>query len=152
MRAVMRKVNTLLHESTERDKFVTAFYSVLDFKHRVLIFSNAGHNPPFLIHRDGSWSRLDAGGSVLGIDAGSEFTDEEVTLAAGDRVVLFTDGVTESTDSAGEEFGEDRLRSLAVEHCHLTAEAMHRRVLEGLLAFNSGRFEDDMTLIVLAAE
>jgi sigma-B regulation protein RsbU (phosphoserine phosphatase) len=146
------EISRALRGSLAADRFVTSFYAMLDVPARRLTYTNAGHNPPFLIHRDGSWSRLDAGGSVLGIDAGSEFTDEEVTLAAGDRVVLFTDGVTESTDSAGEEFGEDRLRSLAVEHCHLPAEAMHRRVLEGLLAFNSGRFEDDMTLIVLAAE
>ena len=74
IRAVMRKVNSLIHESTDRDKFVTAFYGVLDFKHRALIFSNGGHNPPILMRKDGSIEYLVEGGVALGVLAGARAT------------------------------------------------------------------------------
>jgi sigma-B regulation protein RsbU (phosphoserine phosphatase) len=146
------EISRALRGSLAADRFVTCFYALLDVPARRLVYTNAGHNPPLLVHADGSWSRLDAGGSVLGIDAGSGFTDAEVTLASGDRLLLFTDGVTESTGPAGKEFGESRLLELALEHRHLPAEAMHRHLLDALLAFNGEHFEDDMTLIVLAVE
>jgi len=63
--AVMRKVNSLLYESTDSDKFVTAFYGVLDLKSRVLTFANAGHNPPMLLRRDGTSEHLHEGGVAL---------------------------------------------------------------------------------------
>lgn len=146
------EISRALRGSLAADRFVTCFYALLDVPARRLTYTNAGHNPPLLVHADGSWSRLDLGGSVLGIDAGSEFTDAEVSLTSGDRLLLFTDGVTESTGPAGEEFGESRLLELAIEHRHLPAEAVHGRVLDALVAFNGGSFEDDMTLIVLAVE
>ena len=67
IRAVMRKANSLLHESTRRDKFVTAFYGVLDWRNSILIFSNAGHNPPLVMHRDGTTEHLLDGGLALGV-------------------------------------------------------------------------------------
>src|SRR5207247_7973130 len=67
IRAVMRKVNQLLHESTERDRFVTAFYGVLDWKHRALMFSNAGHNPPLLRRADGRIEVLAEASVALGV-------------------------------------------------------------------------------------
>ena len=146
------EISRALRGSLATDRFVTCFYALLDVPSRRLTYTNAGHNPPLLVRADGSWSRLDVGGSVLGIDAVSAFTDEEVTLAPGDRLLLFTDGVTESTSPAGEEFSESRLLSLAVEHRALPAKALHQRVLDALLAFNGEHFEDDMTLIVLAVE
>ncbi|MDE3137007.1 MAG: SpoIIE family protein phosphatase [Acidobacteriota bacterium] len=146
------EISRALGGSLAADRFVTCFYALLDVPARRLVYTNAGHNPPLLVHADGSWARLDVGGSVLGIDGISEFADEEVTLASGDRLLLFTDGVTESTSAAGEEFGEERLRTLAVEHRALPAKALHERVLDALLAFNGENFADDMTLIVLAAE
>lgn len=146
------EVSRALQGSLAADRFVTCFYGLLDVPARRLTYTNAGHNAPILVRFDGSWCRLDAGGSVLGIDAGSGFSDAEVALASGDRLLLFTDGVTESTCPTGEEFGENRLLALALEHRRLSAEDMHRRVLDALMAFNGGHFEDDMTLIVLAAK
>src|SRR5439155_20893808 len=64
IRAVMRKVNSLVYESTDRHKFVTAFYGVLDFRNRVLTFSNAGHNPPILMRADGTVVNLVDGGGA----------------------------------------------------------------------------------------
>ena len=80
LRAVMRKTNSLLHESTERDKFVTAFYGVLDWKNGVLIFSNAGQNPPILLHLDGTHERLEEGGVALGVLPDSRYEERPVAL------------------------------------------------------------------------
>jgi sigma-B regulation protein RsbU (phosphoserine phosphatase) len=146
------EISRALRGSLAADRFVTCFYGLLDVSARRLVYTNAGHNPPLLVHADGSWSRLDIGGSVLGIDGVSEFAGEEVALVSGDRLLLFTDGVTESTNAATEEFGEDRLLALAREHRSLPAAALHRRILESLMDFNQGQFADDMTLIVLVAE
>jgi GAF domain-containing protein len=96
IRAVMRKVNTLLHESIERDKFVTAFYGVLDHKNRVLIFSNAGHNPPILARADGSIELLLEGGVALGVLPDAIYEERPIALQPGDVLLLYTDGVTEA--------------------------------------------------------
>jgi sigma-B regulation protein RsbU (phosphoserine phosphatase) len=90
IRAVMRKVNSLLYESTARDKFVTAFYGVLDYRNRVLIFSNAGHNPPILMREGGRIDYLTDGGVALGVlpDAQYEERPASSTDANASRSVL----------------------------------------------------------------
>jgi sigma-B regulation protein RsbU (phosphoserine phosphatase) len=144
------EISRALQGSLAEDRFVTCFYALLDVSSRRLVYTNAGHNPPLLIRADGSWARLDEGGSVLGIASAAEFAEREVALASGDRLLLYTDGVTECTGTAGEEFGESRLLALALENRRLSAPAMHQRLLDSLVEFNQGTFEDDMTMIVLA--
>jgi hypothetical protein len=92
IRAVMRKVNTLLHESTDRDKFVTAFYGVLDYKNRVLIFSNAGHNPPILARAQGPIELLVEGGVALGVLPDAVYEERPIALHPGDVLLLYTTG------------------------------------------------------------
>jgi phosphoserine phosphatase RsbU/P len=140
-----------LRNSLADDRFVSFFYALLDVSSRRLIYTNAGHNPALLVRADGSWQRLAEGGAVLGIATEDRFTEEESQLVPGDRLLLFTDGVTETWNGV-EEFGETRLVALACEHRNLPAAELHQLVLDKLVEFNGNRFEDDMTLIVLAAE
>ena len=151
-REVCAEISRALVGSLGDDRFVTCFYALVDVAGRRLTYTNAGHNPPVLVHADGTWVRLDAGGSVLGIAELPFYTDQEIALASGDRLLVFTDGVTESVNSNGEEFGENRLAALAVEDRALGAPALHQRILDALLAYNGDCFHDDMTLIVLAVE
>jgi sigma-B regulation protein RsbU (phosphoserine phosphatase) len=151
-RGFCAEISRALQGSLAEDRFVTCFYALLDVSSRRLVYTNAGHNPPLLIRADGSWARLAEGGSVLGIAPAAEFAEREVALASGDRLLLYTDGVTECTGAAGEEFGEARLLSLALENRRLSAPAMHQRLLDSLVEFNQGTFEDDMTMIVLATK
>jgi len=88
IRAVMRKVNQLLHESTERDRFVTAFYGVLDWRNSMLIFSNAGHNPPMLLRADGTGEELSEGGVALGVLEDTHYEERPVALHPGDVLVM----------------------------------------------------------------
>src|SRR5262252_8276195 len=105
----MTKVNYLLWESIERNQFVTAFYGILDATNRTLVYSNAGHNPPLLIDADNNARFEERGGLPLGMFRDSRYYEYYVTLNRGQTLLLYTDGVTEATNSAAEEYGRERL-------------------------------------------
>src|SRR5262249_43703953 len=112
IRAVMRKGNSLLHESLERHRFATAFYRVLDITNPVLLSASRGHRPALLRRADGAVESLTEGGVALGVLADSVYADCPVHLDPGDVIVMFTDGVTEAESPTGEQFGQ-----LRVEEC-----------------------------------
>jgi sigma-B regulation protein RsbU (phosphoserine phosphatase) len=148
----MSKVNYLLWESIERNQFVTSFYGILDAANRTLAYSNAGHNPPFLMAADGTAHFEERGGVPLGMFRDTRYYEYYMTLEPGQVLVLYTDGVTEAMNQARDEYGRDRLVE-AVRQCrHLGAREMidfiHRDVLnwtEGLGA------TDDVTFFIIKA-
>ncbi|HEY7057801.1 MAG TPA: PP2C family protein-serine/threonine phosphatase, partial [Vicinamibacterales bacterium] len=111
---------------------------------------NAGHNPPLLIRSDGSAERLAPGGTVLGVFTESAYEPGEFAIARGDRLIFYTDGITESRNAAGDEYGEDRLADAAGRLRALPAQEMLSALLEDITAFNGGTYEDDATLIIAA--
>ncbi|HXJ91927.1 MAG TPA: SpoIIE family protein phosphatase [Terriglobia bacterium] len=143
------RVNKLMRGNLGHDKFVTFFYGLLDGT--TLTYCNAGHNAPILIHSGGSVERLHQGGLVLGLAAEAEYDEGQVELEPGDRLLLFTDGLTEANSPAGEEFGEDRLIEIAVQNRTLGAKGLEEKVLGAAAAF-SPKFDDDVTLVVVAAK
>ena len=144
------KVNRIICGNVPLGKFITAFYGLLDGSCNRLVFTNAGHNAPILARRDGSWLRLGEGGPPLGLFPDWTYERGAVQFSAGDRLVLFTDGVTEVCDAAGEEFGEERLLAVLLENRHLNAGELQERILAEVAKFSGGRFQDDATLVVLA--
>jgi sigma-B regulation protein RsbU (phosphoserine phosphatase) len=144
------RVNRIICDNVSPDKFITAFYGLLDGPGNRLAFTNAGHNAPILARRDGSWLRLGEGGVPLGLFPDWNYGRGEVQLADGDRLVLFTDGVTEASSAAGEEFGEERLLTVLLENRHLSAGKLQEKILAEVAKFSGGRFEDDATLVVVA--
>ncbi len=102
---ICTRLNSLVCRNIASDRFITFFYAQLDGAAGRLQYANAGHNVPIVLHSDGSCDRLEAGGGVLGIFQMQAFTMGTQDLASGDRVVLFTDGVTEARSPDGEEFG-----------------------------------------------
>jgi sigma-B regulation protein RsbU (phosphoserine phosphatase) len=146
------KVNRIICGNVPPGKFITAFYGLLDGSCNRLVYTNAGHNAPILTHRDGSWQRLGEGGAPLGLFPDWSYGRGEVQFAAGDRLVLFTDGVTEVSSAAGEEFGEERLVTVLLENRHLSARELQERILAEVAKFSGGRFEDDATLVVVAVK
>ena len=146
------RLNSLVYKNTASDRFITFFYAQLDGPTGRLAYVNAGHNVPFLVRSDGSYDRLRDGGAVLGVFASRNYEMGFLQLSAGDRVILFTDGVTEACDAAGEEFGEVRLLRLLKDHRTLSADDLQAKILAAVAEFSGGRWQDDATLLVLAVD
>lgn len=150
MRAVMRKVNSLLHESTERDKFVTLFFGMLDWKNRVLSFSNAGHNPPLLLRGDGRVQYLLEGGVALGVLPDARYEERPLALQPGDVLLLYTDGVSEAESPTGEQFGTRRLEQCLKRIAGGTANEILKGVVDEVTAYAGEHgVSDDLTLVVV---
>ena len=110
---VLSSVNSLLEEDNESLMFVTVLYAVFDPATGVFSYANGGHNPPLLVHADGSSEFLPTtDGVALGVMPDYDFEESRVTLAPGEMVVLYTDGVTEAIDDDSEEFGPERLQEV----------------------------------------
>jgi sigma-B regulation protein RsbU (phosphoserine phosphatase) len=147
---VATRLNQQLYANTPLHKFVTAFYGVLDVSSRRLQFTNAGHNPPILLRANGEWRRLEAGGTVLGGFEAASFSEDIVDLRAGDRLLLFTDGLTEAVDESGEQFGEARLIQLLSQYRNCNAEQVKEIVFTAVANFCDDTFADDAALMVVA--
>jgi sigma-B regulation protein RsbU (phosphoserine phosphatase) len=148
---VCERVNRVLAGNLAAGSFVTLFYAVLDRDTRRLVYTNAGHTPPMVVRCDGSIERLESGGALLGVFKRWTFEHGEVTLEEGDRLVLFTDGITELQDPTDDEFGEERLAQLVREHRAVSAGELTDRIVSALMDFNNGVFQDDVTVVVLSA-
>src|SRR6266404_8894393 len=148
----MSKVNYLLWESIERNQFVTAFYGILDTTNRTLSYSNAGHNPPFLMDSDGTVRFEERGGVPLGMFRDSRYYEYFETIEPGEVFVLYTDGVTEAMNSTDEEYGRDRLVA-AVRQCRdLPAREMIDFIHRELTAWTEGEgAHDDVTFFIIKA-
>ena len=144
------RLNSIVYRNTESDRFITFFYAHLDGSTRRLAYVNAGHNAPFVVRSDGSHERLRDGGAVLGVFASRNYEMGSTQLSAGDRVILFTDGVTEACNPVGEEFGEARLLRLLEDHRTLSANELQGKIIAVVAEFSGGRWQDDATLLVLA--
>jgi phosphoserine phosphatase RsbU/P len=143
------RLNSIVHRNTDSDRFITFFYAQLEGPEGRLTYVNAGHNAPFVVRADGSHERLREGGTVLGVFASCNYETGSAQLFPGDRVVLYTDGVTEASNLAGEEFGEARLLRLLENHRTLSADQLQAKILAVVAEFSGGRWQDDATLLVL---
>jgi sigma-B regulation protein RsbU (phosphoserine phosphatase) len=146
---VCNRVNSVLCGNIATEKFVTFFYGVLDADKRTLQYCNAGHPSPILVS-SGSIQELPAGGAVLGVFPTWEYRDSMIGLSAGDRLLLFTDGITEASGSHGQEFGEGNVAALARSSRASSASELNSRVLAQVSDFCGGQFQDDATLLVIA--
>jgi sigma-B regulation protein RsbU (phosphoserine phosphatase) len=147
-----QQVNRILCGHIAEGRFISFFYCIIDSDDATLAFANAGHYPPILIRADGSVERLGTGGPVLGVFPEGRYDQGRVALRPGDRIVLYTDGITDVCNAADEEFGDGRLVDLAVANRACSAPALQARLADAADAFSDGRFQDDATLIVMAAE
>lgn len=151
-RELCAKVGRGIRGNLAPEKFISLFYALLDAPAKRLAYSNAGHNAPILVHGDGSTERLGSGGPVIGNFADGSYAQEEIMLASGDRLVLYTDGVTEAADENDKEFGEERLTQLVWENRELQAQALQTRILETITDFCKGNFRDDVTLVTVSVD
>lgn len=151
-RELCLKLNRLMCGNTPLCKFVSCFYGDLDLLSRTLTFTNAGHNPPMLMRRDGECVRLDEGGCVIGAFDESNYAERAIRLDQGDKLLLFTDGVTEARNSAGDEFGEERLQECLRSFRGHNAAELRTMILNQVAEFCSNNFDDDAALMVVIAD
>jgi len=148
---VCGKVNSLLHENIAIGKFVTFLYGILDGERRTFEYCNAGHLYPILV--SGGTVRMpeEGGGAVLGVFPAWNYEDSTIELKAGDRLLLFTDGITEAADTDGREFDERSVAAFAKANARLSATELNRGLLGQVTVHCGARFQDDATLLVIAA-
>ncbi len=145
---LLEQVNRTLVRRAIESRYATAFYAALA-PDGTLVYSNAGHNPPFLIGRDGV-QRLEAGGTPIGLFDASTYVEEARQLAPGDLLVLYSDGVSEALSASGEEFGDDRLLEAVLAHRDGPPEAILAHLLDAVKVFARGAVQsDDVTAMVL---
>ena len=149
-RFVVSHLNRALCRNAELRRFVTLFYGVYDSNTRRLIYINAGHNPPALIRSDGSIVRLVAGGMVVGMFDQAIYEQGEMRLEPGDRLVLFTDGITEAESSDGLEFGDDRLLETVVRYRMSDPDRLLRGLFDEVASFAGRYLRDDATAVAMA--
>lgn len=145
------RINALVHANTAIDKFITFFWGVLDTDAHSFTYVNAGHNPPCLVRADGSIDLLEEGGLILGVMSDPPpYSSGTVTLAPGDTLVMFTDGVNEALSVGMEEFGDARLQQLLARHAGDDAARVMDAVRDAVHDFTLGAPQsDDITLLVV---
>ena len=151
-RELCTRLNELMADNLPLNRFITCFYGELDTRRRRLHFTNAGHNPPMLMECNGNVLRLETGGRVLGAFKDSIYQQKEIQLHSGDRLVLFTDGVTEVRNKLGEEFGEERLRELLVQEPRRNAAELGSMIMDAVSRFCGDQFDDDAALMIVEVQ
>ena len=132
-------------------RFVTFFFCTIDTARRRIRYCNAGHNPPVIARADGTTERLATGGPVFSrLFRTIPFQDGELELRAGDRLVLFTDGVSEARDAAQNDFGEQKLEEFVSANRTKGAREMAAAIASTVSSFSGGRADDDFTLVAVA--
>jgi phosphoserine phosphatase RsbU/P len=149
---LVSKLNEVISNNIAADKFVTFCYCTIDTIDNRLSYATAGHCPPILFHKSGEAAPLKEGGAPLGIFPNRSFDDAGLRLERGDRLVLYTDGLTEAMDPDEQEFGERRLLELGSRTIALSAAEMLAAIKKEVVSFCNGNFHDDFTLVVVAVE
>lgn len=145
------RLNDLLAADNDEMMFVTLFYGILDTRDGSLVYANAGHNPPYIMRADGSVETVPrTQGMALAVMDGLEYAENRLTLARGDGLFMFTDGVTEALDPALQLFGEDRLVDGLKEMRAMPVRTIPAEVVAMIKRFEAGSAQaDDITCLMV---
>ncbi len=149
----LSKLNDLLWESTDDNKYMTVIYGILDATNRTFVYSNAGHCPPLLVHSNGEFRFIEYGDIPLGLFPEQRFHQHFIRLEKGQTLVFYTDGITEAANKHGEEFGNDKLVKSVKDSVHLPAREMIDFIRKSVADFTERKFlDDDGTLFIIKAQ
>src|SRR5271170_7031888 len=146
------KLDEVISNNIAPDRFITFCYCTIDTSDNRLTFASAGHMPPILFRKSGDAVLLKDGGPPLGIFPNQNYQDIGLPLESGDRLILYTDGLTEATNSDEQEFGERRLLDLGRRNMALSASELLAAIKKEVVSFCNGSFQDDFTLVVIAVK
>ena len=146
----LARSNSLIFRSTDPDRFATLFCGVLDTAKHTFHYSNAGHNPPFLIRSGSEPVLLEAGGTVLGSFETCSYREADATLRPGDVILIYSDGISEATDESGAQFGEERIAEIVTANPDDCSESLLARIMEAVRNHSRTMAPmDDMTIVVI---
>jgi serine phosphatase RsbU (regulator of sigma subunit) len=145
---LLRSVNQLFYKNTADSAYATLLFAEYDDRTRRLRYGSCGHLPGLLLRGDGSLERLDSTATVLGLFKEWDCSIEELLIFPGDILALYTDGLTESFNTAGEDFGEQRFIDVLWRHRNLPPGGLLTSILEEVREFSRDEQHDDITLIV----
>jgi sigma-B regulation protein RsbU (phosphoserine phosphatase) len=146
--SIVAQLSRQLYANTAPEKYATFFFGVYEESSRELIYTNAGHLAPIIL-RDGNVTELEVTGTVVGLFPASKYEEQRVTLASGDLMVAFTDGITEPENVYGEEFGTERLADTVLRHRKAETVEIVAKVMEAVKQWsNAPELPDDMTVLI----
>ena len=149
---LLSKINNLLWDSIEDNRFVTAIYGILDTTNRTFVFANAGHNPPLLIKPDGEYRFVEYGDTPLGMFYDARYHQHFIRFEKDQVLVIYTDGLTEAANSNGEEYGPDRFAKSVLAGIDLPAKKLIDHIRKDVADFTERKFlDDDGTLFIVKA-
>jgi serine phosphatase RsbU (regulator of sigma subunit) len=141
-------LNQLFYENTGESSYATLFLATLDERTRRLTYVNCGHLAGLISRNDGTLTRLESTASVIGLFEKWSCSAESCTILPGDALVMYTDGVTESSNAAGDDFGDERLAEAVRSRRDLGADAIVEGIVDEVRAFGAGEQDDDITVLV----
>jgi serine phosphatase RsbU (regulator of sigma subunit) len=149
---LLSKINNLLWDSIEDNRFVTAIYGILDTTNRTFVFANAGHNPPLLIKADGEYRYVEYGDTPLGMFYDARYHQHFIRFEKGQVLVIYTDGITEAANAQDEEFGQERFAKSVLAGIDLPAKKLIDHIRKDVADFTERKFlDDDGTLFIVKA-
>jgi len=146
-------INDLITQNTSDGRFITFFWGLLDDNEKKLTYVNAGHNPPILV-RQNKIIRLSEGGIILGVmKTIMPYNSNSIDLESGDKIILFTDGVSEAMNPYSEEFSENRLEQIAINTSSLSAAETMNNIRKEIEEFVQGAPQsDDLTMLIISVK
>lgn len=145
------RLNKLIYKSSPSDKYITFFIAVLNPNSGDLDIVNAGHNPIFLLKKDGSVEKLDVGGVGLGMfDFGIPFVGQKTRINSGDKLFLYTDGIPEAMNENEDEYSDEKMLKFVIGHSDKTSEEFINELVNDVKAHvGSAPQSDDITALIL---
>ncbi|TYB31627.1 MAG: PP2C family protein-serine/threonine phosphatase [Candidatus Mcinerneyibacterium aminivorans] len=146
---LVERLNYLIYNNTSMEQFITFFAGYIDIDNNEMRYINSGHNPPFVIYKDGTINDLSKGGRILGISENYECEEGFINIENISLLALYTDGITEATNNYGEEFGVSKLKKLILENQKQPAKEIIDILINNVNDFKSNEtIQDDMTLLI----
>jgi PAS domain S-box-containing protein len=146
----MEKANRLLFQSTDARTFVSLFYGILDTQRHTLRYANAGQVMPILFSARGKRAVLKTRGIALGMKENASYDEEEISISGEDRILIYSDGISEAMNESLEEFGEDRLQKVVQRNITETARSIVEKIFAAVSAYvDKAPQSDDMTVVLL---
>jgi sigma-B regulation protein RsbU (phosphoserine phosphatase) len=146
---LLKAVHKHFYSSTGSDRFATLFFGSYDDRTRRMRYANCGHCAPLLLRANGEMMKLEPTAPMLGAFEEWSCAEDEISLNAGDTLLLYSDGVTEAANLAGDEFGEDRLVQALRKSDGSTAEDLVRKIVQAVSTFSGASRMDDITVVAI---